>query len=208
MDLSRSTLGVIGAAIAVFGSAYYIYTIIYGSTRPSRVSWGVWLIIGILGAGSITQAKGGTASYVPWVYVGCEAVVFGLSLTKKYGKPGGKWYDYPLGAVALLAVLIWQIANLPASFAATVAIFADAIVLWPTLRESWYQPHTESLLAWSLGVVDTGLAIAALAYYSYSSSAFLIYVFIGNSVVTTVLLIRQVQDVKGPVTTTRSRPFA
>lgn len=209
MDLSRADLGILGALVAVIGSGIYIYSIVRGSTRPARVSWVVWLIIGFLGAASVTAGQGGPAAYVPWVYFGCEIIVVALSLTKKYGKQGGEWYDYPLGALGILAILIWQLAHLPAAFAATAALLADSVAGWVTLRESWRQPQTESLPAWSLGVVDTSLALASSAKFSYAAIAFPVSGLIYNSLVTAVLLIKHFQKRgKGTVSTSLPKPFA
>ncbi len=197
MDLSRADLGILGALIALVGSVIYIYSIFRGTTRPARVSWVVWLILGILGAASVTAGQGGPAAYVPWVYVASDVVIVGLSLTKKYGKPGGEWYDYPLGTIGILAILVWHFAHLPAAFAATVAIFADSVAGWVTLRESWRQPKTESLPAWALGTVDYAFAVASSAKFSYAAVAFPVSGIIYNSLVTGVLVIRKLQGKTG-----------
>lgn len=188
--MDRASLGLIGAIIASIAGIYYLYTIVHGSTRPHRVTWGVWSLIGVLGVGSAIEGGAKAGSYVALVYVVLEIIVFLLSLSKKYGKPGGESYDYILGAIAVVALIIWRVADLSPNFAATVAVLADGTVAWFTLRESWRQPQTESLIAWLVDVPAAALGVAALASFSYAAIAYPLYLLIGNSAITTALVIR------------------
>jgi hypothetical protein len=205
--MGRADLGIIGAIVAILGGAYYVYTIVRGNTRPQRISWGVWSLIGILGAGSAVQGGAGPGAYVALVYVAIEITVFLLSLSNKYGKKGGEWYDYPVGIVAIITIVIWQLADLPAGFAATIAILADVLVNWLTLRDAWLQPKTESLAAWASSIVDISLAIAASAKFSYAAIAYPVYLLIGNSAITGALFIRHMQNRRPPKSTQSLKPF-
>jgi hypothetical protein len=193
--MGNTVLGLLAALFAVAGGLYYIYTIVRGNTRPQRITWLVWTLIGVLGAGSAIQGGAGPGAYITLVYLGLEVAILILSLVK-YGKPGKEPYDYPLTAVAIISILVWWLADLPAAFAATIAIFADSIGLWFTLRESWRQPETESLLAWAFDIPAAILAIAASAKFSYGAIGYLVYFFVGNSVMVGVLLIRRNQPIQ------------
>jgi hypothetical protein len=179
-------LGVLGAAI------YYVWDIVRGDTRPHRVSWGVWTIIGVLGYGTATEGGAGPGAYAAGIYLIAQVVTFGLSLVPRYGKPGGRWYDWPPGAVALAGVLTWQLAGLSIVAAAALAVAADAIATWPTVRESWFQPASESLPAWSADVAGNVLAVVVLADWSFEAAVYPVYLLAMSTLVATILITRSI----------------
>lgn len=195
--MNRSELAWIGLGLSSVSAVWYIYTIVFGTTRPHRITWGVWSLIGILGVGSAFEGGAGAGAYVPLFYLVLQVVVFGLSW--KYGKPGSERegeekFDLLIGAVAVVAVVVWQTIAMPTWLAAAIAVAADAAVLWPTLRESWWQPETESLTAWGLDMFAATLGAAALAELSFSADAYPIYLAVGNAAITGALLIRWIQQ--------------
>lgn len=184
-------LGIAAALIAGLAGGWYVYTVLRRGTRPHPTTWGVWALVGALGAGSAVEGGAGPGAYVALVFFALHAVVFVLSLTKRFGKPGGEWYDYALGITAVAALVLWQVMDLPAAFAATVAVSADSLALWPTLRESWRQPRTESLSAWLADSAAAMLGVLAVAERRYAPLAYPVYLAIGNSAVAGALLIRR-----------------
>ena len=95
-------LGVLGALIIALAAIYYVWDIARGDTRPHRVSWGAWTVIGVLGYGTATEGGAGPGAYAAGIYLIAQFVTFGLSLLPCYGKPGGRWYDRPLGAARVV----------------------------------------------------------------------------------------------------------
>jgi len=192
-----SALGIVAGAIAGCAALRYVYTILRGETRPHRTTWGVWTLIGGLGAGSAVDGGAGPGAYVALVYLALHAVVFLLSLSRRFGKAGGEPYDTPLGLTAVAVTVLWQLADLPTPFAATVAVGADGLALWPTLRESWRQPRSESLSAWLADSVAALLGVVAISEHRYASMAYPVYLAMGNSVVAGCLLVRWMQRRSG-----------
>lgn len=195
--MDRGILGVVGAVIAAGAAIYYIYDIVNGTTRPHRVSWGVWALIAILGASSAIEGGAGAGAYVSLVYVGLTVIVFLLSLVPRYGKPGGESYDWPLGLAAAGTIVAWQVFGLPVTIAAVVAVVADAIAAWPTLRESYRQPHTESLPVWTADAVAAALGVAAVAKYNFASLAFPVYLLVAQGLIATILFARRKIRIEG-----------
>lgn len=185
----RFILSVAGSALAVCASAAYIKSIIHGRTRPSRVTWGGWSLVGILGLVSSIEGGAGIGLIVAATLTVLVAVTFALSL--RYGKKGGSRLDYLLGGVAAAALLLRLVVNYSPSIAATIAVIADFIFLWPTLRGAWLQPDTEPLWPWLAGVVAVALGVAALGNYSYAASAYSIYILIADSLVVGALVIKR-----------------
>jgi hypothetical protein len=190
---SFAPLGIAGALLAGLAGGWYVYTVLRGGTRPHPATWGVWALSGALGAWSAVEGGAGPGAYVALVYLALHIVVFLLSLSKRFGKPGREWYDHPLGLTAAAALVLWQVLDLPAAFAATVAVGADGVALWPTLRESWRQPRTESLSAWLADSVAATLGVLAVPDLEYAPLAFPVYLAVANSAVAGALLARRVQ---------------
>lgn len=191
--LLMQALGLLGAVVAACAAHWYVYSILRGETRPHRTTWGVWTLIGVLGTGSAVDSGAGPGAYVALVYLALHVAVFLLSLSRRFGKPGGEPHDGALGLLAVSAIVLWQVAHLPAGLAATVAVVADGLALWPTLRESWRQPRTESLPAWLADSVAALLGVIAIAEHRYASMAYPVYLALGNSLVAGCLLLRRVQ---------------
>ena len=181
-------LGVIGALIVSVGAIYYLYDIVWGQTRPHRVTWAVWTCIGILGFGVTDSAGAGPGAYVAGVYTVAYVITFGLSLTKKYGKPGVRASDIVLCVVALAGVALWRFGGLGDTPAGALAIACDAAAVWPTLREAWLQPHSESLPTWSADVVGSALGVIAVTGASFAANAYPAYLLVANALVLAALL--------------------
>jgi hypothetical protein len=190
--MPRAVIGVVATVVAAAAALEYLRTIVRGRTRPHRVTWGVWSLIGGLGAFSALSGGAGPGAYAALVYLGLTIVVFGLSLVPRYGKSGGgAWYDWPLGAAAVAAIVLWRAGGLPVAAAGTVAWAADGLAMWPTLREAWRQPEQEASFPWLADAVASGLAVLALAHYSYAAAAYASYLFAAQTLVALTLVSRR-----------------
>lgn len=187
----QAVLGITAAIIAAWAAVIYVRDTLKGPTRPHRVSWGIWAVIAVLGAGSALEGGARFGAAVSLVYVGLTVVVFILSLAPKYGKPGGEWYDWPLGLVAAATIVAWQMFELPVSIAAVVAVAADSAAAWPTLRESWRQPRSEPLRVWAADAVASAMALVAVAKPSFAALAFPVYLFVAQSLIAGTLYARR-----------------
>lgn len=204
-----NAIGLIGAAIVGLAAVYYMLDVIRGNSRPQRTSWAVWTVIGVLGFGSADSAGAGPGAYAAAVYAIAYICTFLLSLNRRYGKPGGMRYDLPLGILAVAAVLVWRFGGLTNDLATGFAVSADALALWPTLRDAWRQPGSESRAAWIADGVGTGLCVIALPRYDFAASAYPIYLFLGTSAVAVTIVVRlQIDSTTQDAATRASRSLA
>jgi hypothetical protein len=188
MDM-QGIFSLCGSVIAVFAAALYIRSILKGETRPHRVTWGGWTLVGLLGLVSSREGGAGVGLVVTAVFVVTVALVFLLSLSPKYGKPGGQKIDLIAGAIAGLVLLSQLIIDYSPAIGATVAVLADIVFLWPTVRESWSHPEHEALHPWVIGALAEALGVMALGNYSFASSAYSVYILCGNMIVIGALLL-------------------
>lgn len=182
--------GIIGTVLALIAASAYIWSIFKGQTRPHRVTWGVWTLAGILGLWASHEGGAGIGLMVAASFVLLVTATFLISLLPKYGKPGGRKTDYLIGAIAITGLVAWQVLDFSPGIAVTIAIVADTLAMWPTLREAWLQPETEELRPWVIGAVAEIFGLAALANYSYAASAYSWYILLGNLAIILALIVQ------------------
>lgn len=187
----QEILGAIGAIIAGLSGIYYILTILKGQTRPHRVTWFGWSLAAVLGAWSAIVGGAGAGAWVAVTFAVTLSATFILSLVPKYGKPGGERGDWLVGIIAAIGIVLWQVADLPAWSAATLAVAADLWFAWLTLRESWRQPETEALGPWVAGTVACALGVVSLETYNYTAVLYPVYILVANCAIVGVLIIRK-----------------
>lgn len=187
----QELLSVLGVIIAVYAYFAYIRSILWGPTRPHRVTWGGWSLVGILGLTSSSEGGAGIGLIVTMAFVAGVVLIFALSLLPKYGKPGGGRLDYVAGAVAAGALLTQLFVEYSPAVGATIAVTGDLVFLWPTLREAWLRPELEATRPWVIGAIAGTLGVVALGNYSYAASAYTIYILLGDLAIIAALIIRR-----------------
>jgi len=193
----REVLGLVGAAIVAASAVYYFLDVVRGSTRPQRVSWGVWAFVGLLGVGTADAGGAGPGMYAAAVDAFACVATFALSLLPNRGKPGGRRADLLLGAVAVTGVVLWRAGLLGDTGAAVLVVGCEVVALWPTLRDGWRQPGTESFVSWSADIVGNGMCVAAVGTASVASLAYPVYVLAAAVAMTVLLAIRRGRTVTG-----------
>ncbi len=187
-------LAVLGALAAIFAGVIYINSIVRGPTRPLKVTWGGWSLVGVLGLISSIQGGAGVGIIATLPFVVLVIITFILSLNPKYGKPGGRQVDYIFGVIAGIVLLTQILFKYSPVVGATVAVAADLVFLWPTLRESWSHPEYESIMPWIIGAEAEILGIITLGNFSYASAAYPVYVLFGNLAVISILVNRRAKE--------------
>jgi hypothetical protein len=187
----RDMLGAVGALIVALSAIYYALDVVRGETRPQRTSWGVWALVGLLGFGTAHDGGAGPGAWAAGVDALACIVTFLLSLHPRLGKAGGNRHDLVMGAVAVAGVLLWRWGPLSDGGAALLAVSCESVALWPTLREAWRQPQTESFASWTVDVLGNGLCVSAVATVSLASLAYPLFVLAAAVAMSTVLTARR-----------------
>jgi hypothetical protein len=183
-------LGGVGGTLAVVAGLLYILDIVRGATRPQKVTWAVWCLIGVLGTGGTFKAGSGAGSIVPLAYLMISFVVLLLCLFG-YSKPGGQPYDWILGLVVSIILICWRYGNWNAYVAVSVAVCADLSVTWLTIRDTWIDPCSESAVAWCLSSVGASFGLAAVEHISFSAVAYPAYLAMANSATAGIIVLRR-----------------
>ncbi|KKR26071.1 MAG: hypothetical protein UT55_C0018G0001, partial [Candidatus Peregrinibacteria bacterium GW2011_GWE2_39_6] len=93
-------------------------------------------------------------------------------------------FDYICGAFSMLALVLWGITKDPL-IAIIFALTSDGFAAIPTIIKSWKHPETESLGAYTAGLLNSLTSFFALKTFSISELAFPIYLVLLNIILIT-----------------------
>lgn len=184
----HTTLAWIGALLAVFSVAPYLYDIVKGRTKPNIVSWFTWtLLTSIVTAAALAAGEPRTA-LLSLASTICTASVVILGI--KFGIAKFSRFDMICQVSAVVGLLLWLLFNSPA-IAIIASVTIDFIALLPTLRHSWLQPYEETWQTFLIGTLAPLFTIASLTAYSIESLLFPFYIFLANGSITLCILYRR-----------------
>ncbi len=166
----------------------YVRSILKGETKPHRMTWLIWSVLTIIAFFS-QWAEGGTWSLL--LTVGdtlAILVVFFFSI--KFGVHGLRKIDLLslLGAGASL--LLWYITKQPA-VALFLIILVDLIGANLTIVKSWKNPETENWVGWAICGIGGFFGVLAVGELNFVLLSFPIYIFLINSIMALIVLIRK-----------------
>lgn len=179
--------GIFGVIAGIFSfSAYlfYIVAIFKGQTKPSRATWFIWAVEGIILA-IVYRASG--AEDTIWVAVS-EAIaptIIAL-LAIKYGTGGAEKTDIVCFIGSILSLFLWWFFGSPViALVANLAI--DFFGAMPTIKKSLSKPQEEDRFAWSLTQTGNLFNLFAIDKFLFAVIIYPIYTFIIDGVITGLL---------------------
>ena len=185
-------LVLVGALCSVvFGSVYLIATL-QGKAQPNKVTWLLWAVSPLISVVATIAATGFDWSILPVFMAGfMPLLVFIASMFNKSAYWKLSFLDYLCGIVAIFAIVIWRLTDDPI-LAIIFSILSDAIASIPTLRKAWLYPNTEAPVYYIGGVISSTSAIlAATTHWSFSTASFPIYLFILDTSLMLIVLLRK-----------------
>jgi hypothetical protein len=173
---------IIGVAINLFCSLWYVKNIIYGGTRPNLVSWFIWMLAPFVG--TFLALKAGAGFSVTGIFMAGfgPLVVIIVSLFKKNAFWKIEIFDLICGFFALVALVLYLLTyNL--SISILFAIISDGLAAIPTVIKSWKFPETESSSTYFGGIVNNTLSLLIIKNWIFSIYSFNIYIIVINIVI-------------------------
>ncbi|GAA0404064.1 hypothetical protein GCM10009133_10890 [Cocleimonas flava] len=164
----------VAGVIALAGFIPYIISILQGKTKPNRVTWWIWTVIGALLCASYWSSGGVEAIWVPISYVIGPLSIALLSL--KYGYGTLDKFDRSCLLAAVISLLFWWISG-SALIALLMNITIDMFGAMPTIKKTYHEPESESQMAWGFFLVGNTLNLIALSNWEISQSLYPIYLF-------------------------------
>ncbi len=162
-------LGILAGVFQLGGAVPYVWSMLYGTTRPNKVTQILWVLLP--GIQTFAQWSAGPS----WSLILMAAVTLGagiiLVLTfSGYGYTKHGVLDYACFFLALLAIAAWIITDNPLS-ALAISIFAAALAALPALIKTFYYPHSENLLSWTMNAIAAILAILSTTLHDFANLA-------------------------------------
>jgi len=174
-------LVVLSAVIMIAGAYAYIRDTIKGKTKPNRVTWFMWALAPLIGAGAAWSSDAdGWATIRIFLAGFFPLVVFIASFANRQSYWKITPFDLLCGALSLVALLFWVIADSPRT-AILLAASADGLASLPTLIKTWRYPETETGLTYVAGLISIILVIPSISVWNVENAAFQVYLLIVNS---------------------------
>jgi hypothetical protein len=180
-------LGIISGILAALAIIPYIKDILHGSTRPNIVSWALWVLL--LGISILAQWSAGASWSLIFLigdFIGTSAVLI-LCLTG-YGYSKYTWVEWTCLALAVIAIIAWQLAHQPV-LAILFAIIADLMASVPTVVKAYRDPWSEDPSVWIIICIASLLGIFSTTIFNAANLIFPAYIFFINGLIGLLSLI-------------------
>ena len=164
-----SVAGKLAGIISLAAYAPYIMSILRKETKPNRASWIIWAVVSTIIALSYREAGASYAFLAPVGYVIGSTIVFILSI--RHGVGGWTPFDRKCLIGAAISLVLWKIFDSPMS-ALLINLLINLLGTLPTARKAWYQPETESKVAWSLFSLGSIVNLFAVENWTLSMAVY------------------------------------
>jgi hypothetical protein len=155
----------------------YIRDIFRNKTKPERMSWLIWSILGSIAFFS-QFAKGASYSLVmPGAQTVGDLLIFIFAI--KYGLGGFTKRDIMALIGASAALFLWYLTS-EATVALFLIIFIDGVGAVLTVIKSYENPTTETISSWVLTFIGGALACLAVGKINLVLLAFPIYICLAS----------------------------
>ncbi len=188
-------LGIAAALLLIATTPAYLRHSLSGATRPHPLSWGVWTVLGTLGAISTTVAGGGVAVIPLYVADALTALVFVVAWRQRDAGIARSelWPAIP----ALIGAIVWVASQDPLAAAIGVVI-ADSSGGWPTLRKTWIEPHSEPPLLWAMDALAFLLACISVSDVTAATMLYPVYLTMACALIAAVAWLRRGRAAPAP----------
>ena len=174
----KDFFAVTSLAISLGANIPYALDILKGKTRPERIAWLLWTILG--GTYYLSSLIDEGATFLTFGEVVGPVIIFILSL--KYGVGGKSRFDIVSLVIASIAfVLLFVLEGVLVSL--LIALFIDSIGMVLTIRKLRLDPTSESRLFWALGIVSGSFGLLSLESYSLTAILFPAYLAIASALI-------------------------
>ncbi len=164
MDI-KIILGATAALLVIVSSFLYIKDIFRGNTKPHTYTWLIWSIVTTIAFFGQWVSGGGPGSWATGVAAIVTIFTLILSLRGGYGTKDITNFDKICLTLALVSILPWLLAK-SVLWSVILATIIDLIAFFPTMRKTWYAPHSESLGSMYVDAIKHSLSMFSMGSYS------------------------------------------
>ncbi len=188
MDI-KIALGIIGGVLIAGSFIPYIHGIVKSKTEPHVYTWFIWSITHMIAALAILEGNGGLFAALSVASGGVLSfTIFLMSL--RQGTRNITIFDTATLIIAILAVFIWWKLDHP-EWAIIIVAFIDILGFLPTVRKTWIEPHSESIVAWTLYAFGNMAALLAITSYSIMTSFYIVAMIAASAALLLTIVLRK-----------------
>lgn len=173
-------LVLISISLSIYGSYNYIKDTIHGTTRPNRVSQGLWAVAPLIGVGAAISSGADALTTVRTFMAGFVPLII---LIASFANKTGYWkttkFDYFCGLFSIIALVMWLIVDMPV-YAVLLAAIADFFAAIPTIKKSWTNPESETGIAYVMSLLSVLIILPTIKVFDIQNTAFQIYLLAVN----------------------------
>lgn len=193
VDGIKVFIGIVAAALSTIGYLPYLRDTWNGKTKPHVYSWFIFGSVTFIVFAIQISGGAGAGAWPTFMAALLSLAIFILSVRR--GNKNITKLDTVFFVLALTALAAWLIADQPA-ISVTLLVLTGLLGLVPTIRKSWNEPFTETLVSYMINTFRHGLSFFALVQYSYITWLFPVTWTIANAGIVIYLLVRRRQVVK------------
>lgn len=189
MQTYKTIFGLIAISLTFVGYVPYLQDILKGQTKPHLYSWFLWgfvtLVVFALQA-SHQAGLGGVVTLTAALM--CFVVIV---MGARFGSLAKATLSDKISALlAISGLMIWLIAQKP-MFSVTLLTLIDVLAFIPTIRKSWTDPFSETLVFYWLNTLRFFLAVVSLAEFTFITSIYPIVWCLINGLFAFFLFVRR-----------------
>jgi hypothetical protein len=181
-------LGIIASLFTIAAYFPYLRDMFRGTTKPHSYTWLIWFLTTATATTALWYGGGGYGAISPTVSTLLTFAILVLSL--KYGTRNINKNDTILLICALAAIVVWWSLQNPLLAVLMVTII-DAAGYWPSIRKSFAEPWSESVVTWVFFNLGISFSLLALEEYTLTTMTYLLMSFLGNVILIFICLLRR-----------------
>ena len=187
MDI-KFIIAIVAIIPTTLGYLPYLRDIFAKKTKPHLYTWLIWMIT--QGTATAALLHGGGKFGSLSLIVGLFFIFTTFLLSFKYGTKDITKKDTFILILAFLAIMVWWQLDNP--IAAVLMISAiDGAGYIPTIRKSFRDPWSETILFWIIMSVVILLALVSNAEYNFLTVFYLLTLFLVNTALVLVCFFRR-----------------
>lgn len=176
----QHTLVIVAAAISLTGGISYVRSTVVGTTKPNRVSWGMWALAPLIAVGAALSSHADPWALVRIFLAGfIPLLVFAASFANKRSYWKLTTFDFLCGAWSLAALAAWLVADAP-EIAILFAVLGDAFAAIPTVKKAWTHPETENGFNYFTSLMSVLLVLPSIPVWNITNASFQAYLLAVN----------------------------
>lgn len=201
MFSSAEWFAILAIVIGMVSYASYIFSIIWGKTRPHAFTWMTWFVAASIVSLAQNSDNAGVGAWVTSASALACGTIALMSLWR--GERNIKRSDWVMFLAAMASIPIWYVTSDP-MWSVILLASIDCMGIVPTIRKSWNNPHSETLVYYVLNIIKYAIALIIMENITVTTMLYPSVSILSAGLFTGITICRR-QIVKQLITTVVNR---